>query len=417
MLTKTVVVINDFRAVPIAAAIDIARRERNVRFMVSAESLRFRDFGDSVLRPQKFLVLFLLKAFGSVEVVSSKKLEEPIKNYHGFRSSLISITNSYLVSEGDFPNISAGLRKLERGAVNVFQRIAAYQPNVVYVFNGRTVSSQPIATELSTAASIKVFGYEWGGQHRMTYAVETHPLHDSRRISESIVEWARSRNFKYDARRAKAFIEQKLANTYNLEAGRKSSRNFASVIFAGSPHEHAVMEMSNLSTLDGDTLALVREAVVSGRLVAPCALRMHPNMIKDPTLEEQIANLRSFLGPLGIDLITPYNRISAASLITHAENVIVGNSSVGLDSIFLGKWPVIVGHPPYKGIIEEVAEKIPEGPRRAECVAGILADYHDPNVRNFGSVASAIWLVLRVLEKLHDLARIPLVRKPRSQTP
>jgi hypothetical protein len=136
-------------------------------------------------------------------------------------------------------------------------------------------------------------------------------------------------------------------------------------------------------------------------------------MIEDPTLEEQIANLRVFLRPLGIDLITPYNRLSAVSLIRHAQNVIVGNSSVGLDSIFLGKWPVIVGHPPYKGIMDEVAKKLPEGRGRAECIAGILADYRDPHVRNFGPVANVIWLVLRVLEKLKDGSWVPPFRKPR----
>jgi hypothetical protein len=116
---------------------------------------------------------------------------------------------------------------------------------------------------------MKVLAYEWGGESRRTYVVRPHPLHDTRRISETIVEWARSRDLKYDARRSKAFIEQKLGDTYNLEADTKSSGNFTSVIFAGSPHEHARMEMSNLSTLDGDTQALVREAVASGRVVAP----------------------------------------------------------------------------------------------------------------------------------------------------
>jgi hypothetical protein len=146
-------------------------------------------------------------------------------------------------------------------------------------------------------------------------------------------------------------------------------------------------------------MGLVNRAIASGEAIPPIALRMHPNMTKDPSLRRQLDHLSQMLDPQGVDIIPPANRVSAIALIREAKVVIVGNSTVGLDSIFYDKWPVIVGHPPYKDLAETVKKSFPDD--YSLRLAGLLARYTDEHVETFGVTANFVWMTLRLFEVTH----------------
>lgn len=393
----SVLVVSDFRAVPVAAAVDIWFSSRRVHFLVAEASLRNRDFGDNVHWLQKLVVLKILSSLGRLELVPSGQLINWKKRHYGFYSSLVSITRSLLATEEDFPEIARELQELEGGAMSVLARVRSINPQVLYLFNGRTVSSQPIAAGFSRAENPKILIYEWGGKKRRTYLLTPHPLHDTVEESRRLNDWARAKDYSFSEKQAQTFIKRKLTPVYGLKNHSTCVTKYSTVIFAGSPHEHAVVDIDNLSTLDADPLALVRAALAREEIVPPVALRLHPNMVSDPSHAQQIAALQSSLDPLGVEIISPHEKVSAQTLIAEAKVVVVGNSSVGLDSIFLGKWPVLVGHPPYRDLVDSSVTWANKGHLRALQIAGIMEAYEDPHVRRFRFFSTLIWAGLRIL--------------------
>lgn len=399
-LSECVIVVSDFRAVPVCAAIQLALNSTESRFLISRAQLLHNDFGDGTSRLQKRFIIAVLRLFATVELVSSSPDDYRHPGYHGARSSLISMTSDLMATPAKYPTLADPLQDLVAGSLSVLRRVRGLDSNRVYVFNGRTASSQPLASELMKTGQQRVQVYEWGGKYRRSFKVVDYPLHDTVAESRRVANWAEARNFEFDARGAKNYIREKLSYKYELPHDEEFCPIYATVIFAGSPHEHAVVEIDNLTALDGDTFSLI-ERCLSLRIVKlPAALRLHPNMAKDPSILSQISRLNDFLSIHGIDLIAPAERVSAQKLIESADQVIVGNSSVGLDAIFLGKQPLIVGHPPYKDLVETVERKFPGSVENPSRIAGLLDAYEEPHTQKFGLRATLFWLVFRVYEQL-----------------
>lgn len=400
---NSVIVVSDFRPVPIATCVALARKRDSAVFLVSQESLSRSDFGDGTPQRMKILIIRFLNLLYPVEVVPSFNPEKTLDFTVGIKSSMISITRDRKAKAEKYPDIFQHLVALETGAHMLLSRIRQLAPTHCYLFNGRLASVQVIAAGLhDDAGEVKISIYEWGGSRRGTFQLCSYPLHSNLGVAAEIVGWALERNFRFSGWQARKFIQGKLNSQYARSTRAEPKEKYATVIFAGSPHEHAAIDFdtwsSDKSTLDGSTVELLRVALRLADLPQPIAFRMHPNVTKDPSCAEQVRELELVCQDHGVSLIPPTSRISSHALIEGAQTVVVGNSSIGLDALFLNKHPLIIGHPSYKDLLHEVTVAFPGDRENPERVAGLLASFRNPREQRFLGVARFVWMGLRLIE-------------------
>lgn len=352
-------VITDFRAIPILAVVDIARREKNPLLLVSQASMRQGDYGDGVSPRLRLLLVRTLRMFFPVAVVSgSKTLSKDHQSCDGCMTSLISRTHDSKATPERYSTLWKLTNELCEGAETVGAEVERLGLQRIYVFNGRLASVRPLTRLSAGETGLLVFFYEFGASNA-EYRLVSFPLHDFQFSSELLRRFAKKIAFNFDKSGARAFIKKKLANRFNSDQESISLTKYKTVIFSGSPHEYT-RASDNSTYIDADVPAMVKKAAENSGFTRPAALRLHPNSIEDKNYGGLRTSLEITCASLGIDLIGADDLTSTNDLIKNADNVMVGGSSVALDAFFLGRKPTFLGDNYYRGLIEELEKRFPE---------------------------------------------------------
>lgn len=371
---RVVVVLSDFRILPILASIHISLSYRDSCFLVSEASLCFGDFGDKVRPATRKIIFQFLRFFFDAEIVrSSRELSEG-ETCGGCLSSLVSITMDSEATPEKYPETWDQLRQLAAGSEAVSSYIASIEADKVFLYNGRVASVRSLGklNNASNSPSLAVYEY---ARLRAHYRILAYPIHDievySTRVSEFGTEFARSFRIEDHEQAASDFIDQKLRNSFSSEYEAHESR-YESVIFCGSPFEYK-WAVDGQFYIDADPIELVKAAVSHPDFKPPAALRLHPYSALNQGQTDFEIELAAECEKLGIDLIGASNPASSHGLIEVAKQVFVGGSSIALDAYFLGKIPIFLGPNDYRKLIEKIPDLFFGEPRPDLCLAATVS--------------------------------------------
>lgn len=402
---KSVVVLSDFRREPYLAVLDLISSKPRPRVLISEVSLLFGGLGDQIAGWQRSLLTGFLKVFSEVEVIPNRLPSGPHDGCRGCMSSLVSMTFDEDARPEEYPREWRLVNTLCDGASDVASAISD-DVTRVYVFNGRLASVRTIATRHQTGEPSRVWAYEYGSRPG-TYRLEPYSIHDFQRISGAIVRFAMHRQFVSDDALGFRFIEQKLNSRFAAGHNAGPSKEYRTVIFAGSPHEYR-WALDHQDYLDADLSGLLSAALRHPRFQSPAALRLHPNSAVSRNFELNEKLIRKKCDELGVDLIGAQSSISTRALIAQSNSVMVGGSSVALDAFLLGQEPIFLGPNSYRGLIEEVISRFGTSQEAGLKAASLAASYAETTIvrqKSWVRVIGKIWAALRKWNRFIDLLR------------
>lgn len=372
--TSHAVVLSDFRIGPLLAAVDLYLRHPNSEFLLSTESLSEGDYGDDVDESTRGLVFDLLTQLFRVTVCSSTKADQRNIDESACMSSLISLTNDSNATRIRYPNLWEKCVRLARGAQAVRREILQGGYANVFVFNGRTASTRAPTKLPRKERSPQSWVYEYGVSPGFYRAQQT-PIFDRIADGDAMVAWAESVEFLHSKLLARRAISDKLNNDFRSALSESPEASFDTIVFSGSPHEYLWWGRHKHSGLDSDLVSFVRQVRALNLGVPPICIRLHPNMVNDPALARTLNELESVFGPGELKVISPHSNWSSYELIDQASTVIVAGSSIALDSLYLGKMPVLMEDNEISKMITASSTKFDHVSVVAENVAGLMREF------------------------------------------
>jgi len=404
---KTAIVISDFRPFLVSTALQLYRENPGSSLVVSKESLRNSDYGDSSPRALRLMIVSVLKLISRVEIVKSEQGGVLSPSSLGPMSSLVSDTNDSQASAEKYPARWQELLALGRGAQSVADFVASARFSTVYFFNGRTASSRELGLRFRNSLKIKARVYEWSGV-RGTFLLVDYPLHDREKLGADLVRFAISTDFEIDERSALDFIEKKLHNKFSKTTTEVPDRTYGTVIFLGSPHEYMHTSDSETPSYDSSPLDLIKAVVEHTSAPTPIAARFHPNMSNDPSWQDQLNQLSEACAEMNVHIISPTSKWSSNLLVRQSDIIATAGSSVCLDALFLGRTPLFFGPNAYRPLLEEVNRRYASNAEKKLVVAGVIANYERHNSRDKDAIFHLTFSILRRLDKaIKFLLRTP----------
>lgn len=390
------IILSDLRTEPILAALHLARSFPGSRVLISETSLKSGDFGDRIRGLSRRLRVQLFRIFAPVTVVSVRHTTPDHEECRGCRASLVSIAADAEARPEKHVETWEALSRLCDGGAAIAEVLSS-TPGKIFLFNGRLASVRKIS-QLTYSEGFSVSVYEWAPR-RGTFKLYSYPMHDPTHVSAEIVEFARARDFRFSSERAERFSKQKLNNRFSRGRTEEPQSRYRSVIFPGSPYEYR-WAFDNSDYLDANLELLLQKATSHREFHRPAALRLHPRAGEFGQDGEKEEELRSVCDRFQVDLIGERSTISTRFLIEKADTIMVGATTVSLDAFLMGKVPIFLGHNSYRGLIEEVIEKVGSGHEARMLAAGAAAEYFDSHVNVLAPPIQALGRMLRAYDTL-----------------
>jgi hypothetical protein len=333
MNNKNFVLVTDLRAMPVCAAITLART-RHAKLIFSSEILGSSDYGQSNNRLLRATIVFLLKLLFRAREIESSNSEIVELDETGIISSLISITNDSLATKDKYPVIWRGLYKLHMGAIDLVDYCKGIGADNLFVFNGRLASSYEF-TSYGKSEGVNIYFYEYGSSFDKFLLIDF-LVHD-------LTEWGKRQLDFYNNGvisnshlwlEAEKFKKQKLSNIYNVT--EPCSKKYDVAVFLSSAHEYKSLCESIPSFEARSEVELVKAAYQDFGEGKTMCVRCHPNNINDPSFKKVLGPLEDLCAELKIDYYGTDSKISTHSILINSDLAVVDISSVFVDAMILG---------------------------------------------------------------------------------
>lgn len=369
------IVLSDFRLTPLLAAVDLYHRWPRSEFFLSAHSLLEGDYGDDVDQATRVRILRLLRRHFQITVCHSTARDKTNLNNGASMSSLVSITNDSRATPIRYPELWEKCVRLEEGSQSVRRRILQRNCENVFVFNGRTASTRALAKLTDSERPLRTWFYEFGMWPGF-YRAQRTPLHDRAARGEQMVAWAESIGFQHSKTMARRAMVAKLGNSFESGLSKAPTlTSYETVIFSGSPHEYLWWGDSQQVGFDSDLVGFVRQAQELNFGSARLAIRLHPNMVNDPSSSKILDELRLAFHPGELEVIPPDSNWSSHRLIEQASTVIVAGSSIALDALYLGKSPITLESNEISKMMAASSARFRNLVAVRENIAGVFREY------------------------------------------
>jgi hypothetical protein len=404
------IVINDFRALPVMAALSIAKRvdhSGRVAFIVSKRFLISNDYGQYLPSSYKKIKLWWLSFFYKIIYVqcSDETLlldEEQV----GIDSSLKSITCDSLASNRLYPMLYRQLLEQSLGAAEVAKYLCSIEvPSKVFIFNGRTASSQPIVKRCHKSG-INLTYYEYADSPFSGYRLYPYAPHSTTKLGKDLCNF---RNYCIKSVpeifiQGKAWEENKLNNPYTKSYSKVSNAQHDVIVFLGSDHEYTHLDEEIAGFKCIGNLGMAKAVIKKYGSDKNIAVRAHPNQLSDASYKTTLVPIMALCKQHGLIFYGPDSEISSYELIKNSTIVAVEYSSIAHDAVLLGAQVDIFGDLDLKVIIAQAPAHIREDASRLKnYVREILSLYNDlyfVRFQRYQALAARIvsifeWRVLR----------------------
>jgi len=362
------IIINDLRALPVAAAISIRSKlqRKNTTIMISREIMRNHDYGQLDSERLANIKAHLLKIFFGAIIVESDSEIEDASDTTGLMSSLYSITNDSLASKEKYPDLWRELLALNRGACSIVKELIKCKAQEVYVFNGRLAYCYAI-TKYAANSNLKCFFYEYGRQVKINrwkpkYTLTSFPIHRLERWGQELLNFYKFHKFLPAQIEILGddFKRSKLTNKFTEFYEDGVSSKYDVVVFLSSTHEFlSLSEEICGNALTNGELEFLKKVIAANGENLKYAVRCHPNQTNDPSWQDSLKLLKNYCSFHRIDFFPPTSKISSYQLIENSKKVAVDISSIGIDAIIMKKSLEIFGNPDYRKIFDAAKEQFP----------------------------------------------------------
>ncbi|MEI8129698.1 MAG: hypothetical protein WCG95_08810 [bacterium] len=373
-----IVIISDLRVHLILSALFIFGKSKNLKsskLLISERIIDNNDFGDFFPVWYKTIKFLILKLIFNINVIPKNNLtniEEEDKL--GIISSLCSITNDSLADRSIYPNLYESLSNLTKGAKEISQFIDLYQINEIYLFNGRTSSSEAIVRHCYSK-NIQVNYYEYGSIFGYNFLLMPFPIHNAYKLTSVLIEFYKNNIFSnpFIFNAGKKFASNKLNNSYTNNYILQVEKEYDIAIFLCSDHEYTNVNPDIIGINPIGNFELCKKVVEKYGANKKYAVRAHPNQKNDPSYEQVILPILEFCKEKKIDFYGPASNISSYSLIKKCKIVAIELSSIGIDATLLGFEVDVFGNNNLKAIFDTMPEYIKSNAQlRREYVSEIL---------------------------------------------
>jgi len=404
MGNKSIIIINDMRALPVSAALSIFNKTKKNRteIWLSESIFEYNDYGQIDGFFLKKIKLMVLKLLSDVRVIPSSNAN--LNDFDtGIDSSLKSITCDSMGAKGKYIDKWGQLYKLSEGALSIAERIKNEKCNVseVFLFNGRTASSYPIS-KICIEENIKIFFYEYSPE-KYSYKLLPFPIHNLPAISKSVIHY-----YEFGLggvseiyRMGFDYVNKKLRNDF-VESYRFSvNKTYDVVIFLSSPHEYMALDRLLCDISYIDEVSFVSSVVAKYGADKSYAIRCHPNQKSDPSWEDYFQRLSEYCSDNDIDFYSPCDDVSSYDLIRAASNVVVDISSIGVDAFFLGAKVDVVGSPAYKdGLYYVINDESIATDEKDVFLGGMISNFEKLSSCRLLGLEKYLYFVLQALGKV-----------------
>lgn len=364
---KAVVVINDLRAVPVFAALKVARMlsatGQRAEVVVSRRLIRCRDFGDYMPMLYKVIVMGVLRICFGVKVIArnpATSLSDP--ESMGIVSSLYSITNDSGADQRGYPRIYDELTSLSMGAKEIIAHVDSQAVAKIYLFNGRTASSYPLSRYAHTRRLTTMY-YEYGSSHK-GFKLYPCPPHASWALGHALMDFYRQGVISLPslAAQAQSFERHKIDNPYAAANTRPLSKEYDVSMFLGSDHEYTAVDSEICGIEWRGNLDFCKRVVEKYGPGKRYAIRCHPNQRSDRNWRTLSAVIEQFCSDCGADFFGPDSGVSSHDLIKKSKIVATDLSSIALDAVLLGKDVDVFGATDLRNILQHLHESVRASP-------------------------------------------------------
>lgn len=225
----------------------------------------------------------------------------------------------------------------------------------VYIFNGRTASSYPIARECYDH-DVPMAYYEYASSPYSGYRLYPYVPHSTKRLGYDIISFSRSsiKSIPEMYLAGLKWRQNKLNNPYVSRLKEKSKLKYDVVVFLGSDHEYTCIDEDISGFKYIGNLGLVKAVIDKYAKNYAIAVRAHPNQINDKNWRFTLKELTELCKENNVDFISPQSNISSYDLINNTKIVAIEYSSIAYDAIFLGKKVDIFGELDLKEFLSQV---------------------------------------------------------------
>lgn len=375
-LSKQVVLVTDFRRIPLAAALSIFSEKlyakENVELWISRRSINFPDYGDNISVFRRRLMVCLLISHPRIRVVGKKSnlgsiqrtaFDLELNDIKGIMSSLISITSDSEADKYVYPEIYNRLQCLDNGAKEIRKIAELEDVTKLIVFNGRLASNYNVVNS-NFGKNINVEYYEFPTHKthesvRMCYRHIDFPIHDFKTYGERLDNFSREKledvqdtNVELE-RVADEFQSTKLSNRFSDTYKSQPKKIFDVVIFLSSLHEVISLSSSFRSPFEflspQDLISKVIEDFGSQNRYA---VRAHPNELIDKNWRISSDRIHNHCENFNVEYFSPMSDVSSFDLMRNAQIVVVDVSSAALDAILMEVPVKIYGWPSFRSAYE-----------------------------------------------------------------
>jgi len=338
------VVVSDFRALPLTAAIDIYKllklKKKKVKFIVAEKYFDSEDYGSHLPYFYKLTKYWWLRMQYDVALIPDKEKTELTRpEEKGVISSLQSITCDSSASKRNYPRLYASLRRASIGAKEITEFVFANDRLIdkVYIFNGRTAASYPIARGCFDRG-ISVGFYEYAASFD-GYKLFPCAPHSTTRLGKAVSEYRKvclvsaPELFK----RANAWKLMRLSNPYTKHYQKLADKSFDVVVFLGSDHEYTCLDEDISGYRYIGNYELVKLVIDKYGSNSKIAVRAHPNQSIDKNHHIILRDVEKLCNDNDVTFYHPNSNISSYDLIINSTVTAVEFSSIAYDAILLGK--------------------------------------------------------------------------------
>lgn len=236
--------------------------------------------------------------------------------------------------------------------------IEKHNPNVIYIFNGRTPVYNPIL-EYAKIINLKAMVYEYPlyGFERYNL-VENNYSHDHVDYSSKLLSFYYSDNNKVDFKNlegeiffkkrfsgildgfSKGYLKHQISNYFPYP---KSGNKFRISVFTTSQYELVQVKELIKYRFYENQIDVINGLVEKFGFNCEIFIRVHPNSSEDKAFMSDLVKLDSN----NVQIIPPDSALDTYQLIQYSDLVLTFGSTVGVESAYIGKPVILLGPAAY----------------------------------------------------------------------
>jgi hypothetical protein len=352
---KKAIILTDLRIIPLLTACFLSTKQNDSQIIFSEYSIESFDYGYIFPSWYNKFKIFVVSLFFNIKILPLENTyvvpegEELVSIF----SSLVSITTDSLADSNKYPKLYDKLLLSYNSAISIRNFLAELDSlSEIFVFNGRTASSEPIVRYFFHK-NVKLFFYEYPAVFSSSYTLYDFPIHDNYKYGEELYSFYKKKYPVEGVLDSSSYISNKLNNKFTQFYHSKSIDKFDIVIFLGSDHELIFLNKEINNNIVFTNLELIDNTINRFGKNYTYAVRAHPNQRNDPSSDFTLQEIENYCKDNGIKFFTPDSDISSYDLINNCQIVVVGYSSIAEDAIYLQKKVVFMGNSDISAVVNQ----------------------------------------------------------------